>query len=447
MPDDQPQTLLFRDTIFALSSGRLPAGIAVVRISGPHAQPALLATIGKVPPPRMARYCIVRDADGEELDRGLALFFPGPNSETGEDIAELHLHGGKAIVAAVLKALGQVEGLRHAEAGEFTRRAFLNGKIDLMTVEALGELVSAETEAQRRFAQATTRGRQAELYASWRQRLLHARAMIEAELDFADEADVPGSVASTIWADMRSLAGEMVEHLAGFHSAEIIRDGFQVVILGAPNAGKSSLLNAIAKRDVAIVSEEAGTTRDLVEVAIDLKGLKVILTDTAGIREQAGKVEQMGIERARARARSADLLLLLTPADGPVETVSHESEAPVVEVRSKVDLMPEARESQHMAVSARTGAGIAELLDEIWRRAESAAGSVTDVIPSQARHVNLIHVALGAIERALDGRNLRFLEENAEEFRQAADALGRIAGRIDVEDLLDAVFSHFCIGK
>src|SRR5687768_9000663 len=175
MPNDQPQTL-FRDTIFALSSGRLPAGIAVIRISGPHAQAALLATIGKVPPTRMARYCIVRDAAGEELDRGLALFFPGPASETGEDIAELHLHGGKAVVAAVLKTLSGVEGLRHAEAGEFTRRAFLNGKIDLTDAEALGDLVSAETEAQRRFAQANTRGRQAELYASWRQRLLHARA-------------------------------------------------------------------------------------------------------------------------------------------------------------------------------------------------------------------------------------------------------------------------------
>lgn len=446
MPDDQPQTL-FRDTIFSLSSGRLPAGIAVVRISGPHAQPALLATTGKVPPPRMARYCIVRDAAGQELDRGLALFFPGPNSETGEDIAELHLHGGKAIVAAALKALGEVEGLRHAEAGEFTRRAFLNGKIDLMSVEALGELVSAETEAQRRFAQATTRGGQAELYASWRQRLLHARAMIEAEIDFADEADVPGSVASTIWADMASLAKEMAAHLAGYHTAEIIRDGFQVVILGAPNAGKSSLLNAIAKRDVAIVSEEAGTTRDLVEVAIDLRGLKAILTDTAGIREQAGKVEQIGIERARARARSADLLLVLTPADGPAATVSHESEAPVLEVRSKADLAKASGESHKMAVSARTGAGIADLLDEIWRRAESAAGTVTDVIPSQARHVNLIHHALGAIERALEGRNSQHLEESAEEFRQAADSLGRIAGMIDVEDMLDAIFSHFCVGK
>jgi tRNA modification GTPase len=446
MANDQPQTL-FRDTIFALSSGRLPAGIAVVRISGPHAQAALLATIGKVPPTRMARYCIVRDAAGEELDRGLALFFPGPASETGEDIAELHLHGGKAIVSAVLKALGGIEGLRHAEAGEFTRRAYLNGKIDLTDAEALGDLVSAETEAQRRFAQANSRGRQAELYAAWRERLLHARAMIEAELDFADEADVPGSVAATVWADMETLTEDMAEHLAGYHSAEIIRDGFQVVILGAPNAGKSSLLNAIAKRDVAIVSEEAGTTRDLVEVALDLGGLKIILTDTAGIREQAGKVEQIGIERARSRARSADLILLLTPADRPAETISPESEAPVLEVLSKADLTDLAGGSGGYAVSARTGAGIAGLLDEIQRRAESAAGSTGDLIPSQARHVELIKRSKEGIERALKGRNSRYLEENAEEFRQAADSLGRIAGRIDVEDMLDAIFSHFCIGK
>jgi tRNA modification GTPase len=446
MSNDQPQTL-FRDTIFALSSGRLPAGIAVIRISGPHAQPALLATIGKVPPPRMARYSIVRDAAGEELDRGLALFFPGPNSETGEDIGELHLHGGKAIVAAVLKALSAVEGLRHAEAGEFTRRAFLNGKIDLTTVEALGDLVSAETEAQRRFAQANTRGRQAELYASWRQRLLHARAMIEAELDFADEADVPGSVASTIWADMASLAAQMADHLAGYHSAEIIRDGFQVVILGAPNAGKSSLLNAIARRDVAIVSDEAGTTRDLVEIAIDLNGFKVMLTDTAGIRERAGKVEQLGIQRARTRARSADLLLLLTPADNPDENISHESDVPVLEVLSKADLEAGTAASPKLRVSAHSGAGVAELLDQIWRKAESAAGAVADVIPSQARHVSLIQSARMALHRAIEGRDSRYLEENAEDFRQASDSLGRIAGRIDIEDMLDAIFSNFCIGK
>jgi len=445
MLNDQPQTL-FHDTIFALSSGRLPAGIAVVRISGPHAQPALLATIGKVPPPRTARYCIVRDAAGEELDRGLALFFPGPNSETGEDIAELHLHGGKAIVAAVLKALGRVEGLRHAEAGEFTRRAFLNGKIDLTTVEALGDLVSAETEAQRRFAQANTRSRQAELYASWRQRLLHARAMIEAELDFSDEGDVPGSVASTIWADMASLAAEMADHLAGYHSAEIVRDGFQVVILGAPNAGKSSLLNAIARRDVAIVSDEAGTTRDLVEIAIDLDGLKIILTDTAGIREQAGNVEQMGIERARARARSADLLLVLTPADDPGQIVSHASDVPALEVLSKADLAVN-HGGSGLIVSARTGAGIAELLESIRQRAESAAAGIGDIVPSQARHVNLIQLAIAALQRALAGKDSHYLEENAEEFRQAADSLGRIAGRIDAEDMLDAIFSNFCIGK
>jgi tRNA modification GTPase len=446
MPNDQPQTL-FRDTIYALSSGRLPAGIAVVRISGPHAQAALQAMIGKMPPPRMARFCIVRDAAGEELDRALAIFFPGPGSETGEDIAELHLHGGKAVVSAVLKALSGIDGLRHAEAGEFTRRAFLNGKIDLTGAEALADLVSAETEAQRRFAQANTRGRQAELYAAWRQRLLHARAMIEAELDFADEADVPGSVASTIWADMERLAREMTDHLAGYHSAEILREGFQIVILGAPNAGKSSLLNAIARRDVAIVSEEAGTTRDLIEIAIDLRGLKVLLTDTAGIREQAGKLEQIGIERARARARSADLLLVLTPADDPADTISVESETPILKVLSKADLTDGAVEGGVLAVSAKTGAGIGDMLDEIWRRAESAAGNAAEIIPSQARHVELIRRSRSAIESALAGRHTHYLEENAEDLRQAADSLGRIAGRIDVEDMLDAIFSHFCIGK
>ena len=264
--------MIERDTIVALSSGRLPAGIAVVRISGPKTRFVLETIIGSVPEPRSARYGTFADGAGTHIDSGITLFFQAPASFTGEDSAELHAHGGKAVVAALLDALCAIEGVRLAEAGEFTRRAFLNGKVDLLKAEALADLVSAETEAQRRFAVLNSHGGHKELYAGWRQRLIHARAMIEAEMDFSDEADVPGSVADQIWADIDRMSGEIQRHIAGFRRAEIIRDGFDVVILGAPNAGKSSLLNALAKRDAAIVTDEPGTTRDLIEVVLDLDG-------------------------------------------------------------------------------------------------------------------------------------------------------------------------------
>ena len=227
------------------------------------------------------------------------LFFAGPASFTGEDCAEFHLHGGRAVVSAMAEALAEFDGVRPAEAGEFTRRAFLNGKMDLVEAEALADLIAAETEAQRRFALSGAGGIQSALYAGWRKRIVHARAMIEAELDFAEEGDVPGSVSAAVWDDVRRLIAEIEAHLAGFHRAEIIREGFSVVIAGPPNAGKSSLLNALARRDVAIVTEEPGTTRDLVHVALDLRGMKVVVTDTAGIREGAGRVEAIG-HRARA---------------------------------------------------------------------------------------------------------------------------------------------------
>ncbi|MGD9916081.1 MAG: tRNA uridine-5-carboxymethylaminomethyl(34) synthesis GTPase MnmE, partial [Rhizobiaceae bacterium] len=330
---------LFHDTIYALSSGRLPAGIAVVRISGRHARKALEVLAGTVPEPRQARFAVVRNGGGEELDRALKLYFPGPNSETGEDIAELHLHGGKALVAAVLAELSSMEGLRHAEAGEFTRRALLNGKIDLLSVEALGDLVAAETEGQRRFAQANNGAPQAALYSAWRERLVRARALIEAELDFADEADVPGSVSDQVWADVRALASEIERHIAGYRRAEIVRDGYQVVIVGPPNAGKSSLLNALARREAAIVSDEPGTTRDLVEVSLDLGGAKIVVTDTAGIRNGAGKVEGIGIERAKAKAAGADLVLRVTAADAPDGDLRlPEVDAPTLTVLAKSDL-------------------------------------------------------------------------------------------------------------
>lgn len=443
------------DTIVALSSGRLPAGVAVIRISGAATRFAIETISGNLPTPRTAAYRTFQNASGETIDSGLLLFFPGPASFTGEDCAEFQIHGGKASVASLLDALTALHGIRHAEAGEFTRRAFLNGKLDLTETEALADLISAETEAQRRMAVLNADGAQSKLYAEWRRRLIHARAMIEAELDFADESDVPGSVADIVWSDMEKLRAEIAAHIDGFHRAEMIRDGYDVVILGAPNAGKSSLLNALAKRDAAIVSDEPGTTRDLVELALDLHGVKVRLTDTAGIRDNAGKVEQIGIGRAQARAASADLVLVLQDLTAAEALPAVENPNRLV-IGTKVDLLsssgPAASapvaipDSIHHAISTRTGSGVAELVEIIAVRAVEAVGNSGDILPSRLRHVELLRHAAEAVAAAIESKD-RGLELRADDLRIAADRIGRISGAVDVEDLLDVIFSQFCIGK
>jgi tRNA modification GTPase len=443
---------IFKDTIFALSSGRLPSGVAVVRISGAGTRSALEALTGKVPKNRLAAYLPVRSRDsGEIIDRGLVIFFKAPRSFTGEDCAELQLHGGKAVVAAVLEELGRMDSFRHAEAGEFTRRAFLNGKIDLVGAEALADLISAETEAQRRFAAMNVEGGQAVLYAEWRRRIIHARAMIEAELDFSDESDVPGSVSDQVWTDMARLTDEIRTHISGYHAAEIIRDGYQVVILGAPNAGKSSLLNALARRDVAIVTDEPGTTRDLVEVALDLSGIKVVVVDTAGIREAAGRVEAIGIERALKRADQADLVLELTAVDDPHAIPPSTAGVARIRVGSKIDVLAQGAQAglgdtYDFLISAKSGIGIGDLLSAIGERAATAGNPSSEVLPSRLRHVELLERCAAALERAV-GRDTLALELRAEELREAGFALGKISGAVDVEDLLDTIFSEFCIGK
>ncbi len=453
----------FPDTIVALSSGRLPAGVAVVRVSGKQTRFVLETISGKVTEPRVASYSTFRNPDGAKIDSGLLLFFPAPRSFTGEDCAEFQIHGGKAAVAALLDALTALPGVRHAEAGEFTRRAFLNGKLDLTETEALADLISAETEAQRRLAVLNADGAQSKLYSAWRQRLIHARAMIEAELDFADESDVPGSVAGVVWADMQRLADEIRQHIGSYHRAEIIRDGFDVVIVGAPNAGKSSLLNALARRDAAIVSDEPGTTRDLVELALDLNGVKVRLTDTAGIREAAGKVEAIGIERARQRAETADLVLLLADATSDHPGLPAIVNPNVIHIGTKTDLlgadgslgrlqqggdeiMPTSGFAYpDLMVSSLTGQGISELLEMLGERAEQAAGDAGDILPSRMRHIELLRETVAYLEAALGGSD-RDLEFRADDLRLAADSLGRISGAVDVEDLLDVIFSQFWIG-
>ena len=437
------------ETIFALSSGRLPAGVAVLRISGPGAFPAVKTLSGVLPKPRQMTLRSIRSQTGDLLDRGYVVIFPGPRSFTGEDCVELHLHGGRAVVAAISRELVRQPGLRAAEAGEFTLQAFRNGKIDLTTAEALADLINAETEAQRRFALDNTAGRNALLYEGWRATLMNCRALIEAELDFPEEGDIPTSVSSQVWSTIASLADEIARHIGEFHRSEIIREGFRVAIIGPPNAGKSSLLNSLVGRDAAIVSEEPGTTRDLIEVALDLNGLKVLVTDTAGLRENAGPVERQGIARAQTAAEGADLVLMIDDGSHTKGIDNPAPARPFLRVRSKIDLAAKAdsRETPEcLGVSVLTGEGVEELIEQIANRAEQATGGRSDVLPFRERHVAELTAALAVLREFL-GMGTAPLELAAEQLRLASNGLGRIVGTIDVEDLLDVVFSRFCVGK
>ncbi len=404
---------------------------------------------GGTPPARQLRRADLRNKDGEIIDRCMVVSFPGPGSFTGEDCAELHLHGGRAVVSAVLDALSRMEGLRHAEAGEFTRRAYLHGKMDLTGAEALADLIESETESQRRLAVENASGRQGRLYDGWRRRILQARAMIEAELDFSDEGDVPGSVAKEVWRDIGALAGELSEHIEGSHHAEILREGYKVAILGAPNVGKSTLLNALARRDVAIVTDEPGTTRDILTVNLDLGGYKVILSDTAGIRDEAGKIEQIGIERALQTAQQADLVLLASEV-GEAPVVPFATFRDCLRVGTKADKYDSAnveryRSSYDLVLSAETGEGMADLITLLARRVEREGSHLGDALPSTKRQVDLLRHCLRELERALISNQA--LELRAEGLRLAGVSLGRITGSIDVEEVLGEIFGRFCIGK
>ncbi|OAP38876.1 tRNA modification GTPase TrmE [Sinorhizobium glycinis] len=437
----------FTDTIYALSSGGLPAGVAVIRISGSATAEAIVQLCGALPRPRTASLRTIRTRNGEVLDSGLVIYFPGPGSFTGEDCCELQVHGGRAVVHAVLDALAGFEGLRHAEAGEFSRRAFQNGKMDLVEVEGLADLITAETEMQRRLAIEQSSGGQSALYQGWARRLTHARAMIEAELDFADEEDVPGSVGDTIWSDLEKLRADIEAHVDQAGLAEIIRDGLKIVIAGEPNAGKSSLLNALAKRDIAIVTEIAGTTRDVLAVDLSLAGFSVKLFDTAGLRETNEIVEREGIRRAREVIGHADLILLLSEKpDGFVWDEPVGKNVPVIRVATKTDRneMTWSPEQADVFLSTKTGDGIADLLDCLKAHLPDLAGRTSLAMPSRKRHVDCLKQASAALWLGLTATGL---DIKAEQLRLASDALGRITGRVDVENLLDVIFSEFCIGK
>jgi tRNA modification GTPase len=421
------------DTIYALSSGAPPAAIALVRISGPRADAALEALTGLRPEPRRAVLATVRDRGGEELDRAVAIRFPGPNSATGEDISELHLHGGRAVVAAVLAALAELNGLREAEPGEFTRRAFANGRLDLAEAEGLADLLAAETQAQRRAAQMLAGGALSRQVEAWRIRILALAADLEAALDFGDEGDV-GEELPPGWSDrLAAMAVDLRAALARL-PAERLRDGIRVVIAGPPNAGKSSLLNALIGREAAITSATAGTTRDVVEAPAAIGGVAFLLSDTAGLRDTEDPIEAIGVERARGAVEAADLVLWLgDPADAPPGAIR---------VQSKADLAPPAPGAD-VAVSAVTGAGIAELVDCLLARSRALLPR-EDEVALNARHRALLGESCDALEEA---RNAMDLLVAAEALRRARAALDRITGRAGVEDMLGALFGRFCVGK
>ncbi len=517
-----------RPTIFALSSGRGPAAIAVVRISGPRAGDALKALGVKIPEPRKAGLARLRDPlTAEMIDEALALWFPGPHSETGEDTAELQLHGGRAVVAATLAALGRIEGLCPAEAGEFTRRAFENGKLDLTAVEGLADLVAAETEGQRRQAFRQMKGALGTRAEAWRATLIEASALVAARIDFSDEADVPEDLLGPALARVRELEAEIAAALADGHRGERLREGLVVAIAGPPNAGKSTLINRLARREAAIVSPYAGTTRDVIEVHLDLGGLPVTLLDTAGIRETDDPVELEGVRRAQARASEADLVLWVVDAReaGPMAEPGHQaagaapaspatgpmaqglgsadndnavpgerdaqalSPAPVVWlVRNKIDLIDQsvrrsesakqsmgnneprptpnkplkniakneltakneseaAKYEYEFNISAVSGDGFEPLLRELNHFAERYMAGAEAALVTRQRHRQTLEDCLAALRRALTEPAASREDLLAEELRVAAQALGRLTGRVDVEDILDVIFRDFCIGK
>jgi tRNA modification GTPase len=436
-----------RDTIFALSSGGLPSGVAVLRLSGPRAFAVVETLSGALPAPRHASFRWIRARNGERIDRGVVLAFPAPASFTGEDCVELQLHGSRAVVAAVLKELSSFEGLRHAEAGEFSRRAFDNGRLDLVEIEGLADLIAAETEMQRRLALEQSGGAVSALYTGWTERLTRIRALIEAELDFPDEDDVPGAVSDQLWPLLGALAKEIKQHLAGSRAAEIVRDGFRIAIVGAPNAGKSSLLNALARREIAIVTDVAGTTRDVLGVDLDIGGYLVHVMDTAGIRETDDIVEQEGVRRAFRSIKNADLVLMLrAPGIGSADAELPEGKR-FLTIHSKADLLEAGspREADILYLSSKTGEGFDSLSKRISEEIEATTIRAGGLGPARERQTRYLEKAVGDIETCLS--EAMSLELKAEYLRLAAHALGKITGQVDVEDLLDVIFSEFCIGK
>jgi tRNA modification GTPase len=452
------------DTIYALASGGGRAGVAVVRVSGPAAGETAAAICGidrKTLAPRRAR-CVrmIDPATGDALDAGLLIWFPAPASFTGEDVAELHAHGGPAVMAGIFAALGKFPGLRLAEPGEFTRRAFENDKLDLTSAEGLADLVAAETATQRRQALRQLQGELGKIYEGWRARLLRALAHREAAIDFSDE-ELPPNVDVTAMEQVIDIKREIDKHLADDRRGERLRDGFLIAIIGPPNAGKSTLLNRLARREAAIVSAIAGTTRDVIEVHLDLGGYPVIVADTAGLRDGRDEIEIEGIRRARGKAAEAELRIAVFDGEAWPERDAHTAalvDAATIAVVNKCDLRtppPPLEVNGHpaIAVSALTGLGLDRLIGQIAKRVAGMAADATSpalAAPlTRARHREALKECQAALARFItaDTSAAGGPELAAEDLRLAARALGRITGRVDVEDVLDVIFRDFCIGK
>jgi tRNA modification GTPase len=440
-------------TIFALSSGRPPNAISVVRVSGVHAGAILNSLAGKIPLPRMATRALLREANQGPIDDAVVLWFPAPMSATGEDVAEFHVHGGRAVLAALFAALSSFENVRAAEPGEFTRRAFENGKLDLTEAEGLDDLIHADTDRQRRQALRQLKGLLGDRARSWRQQIIEASALIEAGIDFSDEGDVPAELIAPALAKIRILHDEIEEALAAQGRSERLRDGLVVAIAGPPNVGKSTLMNQLARREVAIVSPHAGTTRDVIEVQLDLDGYPVTVIDTAGIRATDDPVEQEGVRRARARAAEADLVLWLVEDDSHERAV--EGAAPVWTVRNKIDLdalnrhaagLGRSSGNPRFAISAARGDGVQTLLAALVGFAQVYFGSDEGGLISRERQRTLLRETLDSLHRSMNAAG-QGEELVAEDLRVAAHSLGRLLGRVDVEDILDRIFRDFCVGK
>src|SRR6202790_2439330 len=436
-------------TIFGLSSGRPPSAISIVRVSGPKAGAALTSLAGTRPVPRMATRTLLRDARQQPIDDAVVLWFPAPGSATGEDVAEFHVHGGRAVLAALFAALSVLANVRAAEPGEFTRRAFENGKLDLTEAEALDDLIHADTDRQRRQALRHLKGLLGDKARDWRGQIIEASALIEAGIDFSDEGDVPAELIAPALAKIKTLLGEIQQVLAAQGRSERLREGLVVAIAGPPNVGKSTLMNQLARREVAIVSPHAGTTRDVIEVQLDLDGYPVTVIDTAGVRETDDPVEQEGVRRARARAAEADLVLWLVDAQHEIDL--QKGAAPAWVVRNKVDLDGGAAVSQRCGgsdfeISARRGDGVGELIAALISLAKNYFGSEESGLIGRERQRKLLRETAAALERSIavisEGEELA-----AEDLRMASYCLGRLLGRVDVEDILDVIFREFCIGK
>ncbi|WP_461317858.1 tRNA uridine-5-carboxymethylaminomethyl(34) synthesis GTPase MnmE [Bradyrhizobium embrapense] len=422
--------------------------MAIVRLSGPMAESVIAGLAGKTPAPRMATRALIRDSNHQPIDDAVVLWFPGPASATGEDVAEFHVHGGRAVLAALFDAIATFENVRPAEPGEFTRRAFENGKLDLTEAEGLDDLIHADTDRQLRQALRQLKGLLGDRARDWRERIIAASALIEAGIDFSDEGDVPAELVAPALEKIQALHDEIRQVLAGQGQSERLRDGLVVAIAGPPNVGKSTLINQLAKREVAIVSPHAGTTRDVIEVQLDLDGYPVTVIDTAGIRETDDPVEQEGVRRARARAAEADLVLWL--ADSRGAKVGHGGATPTWLVRNKIDLVRtppgEGGSYPEFRISASRGDGLSELIAALVGFAHDYFATSEGGLISRTRQRGLLEETVESLRRSIDvvgqGEELA-----AEELRRAAYSLGRLLGRVDVEDILDVIFREFCVGK